>query len=177
MAKIQLSRQRLSQHIHELAAAFKVVLVIDPNMPVERSHNLASMAADGTVLRNEVVIPPVTCEVTYAAALHELGHACHPNGQLRGATDPRKGSNTQNGNLQLDEEDAAWEWARYQALVWTVKMEETRRVAYESHVQTVRMRQTYDKFIARPDSIVGKRVKIDPTRPPQSLADFLKKIL
>src|SRR5262245_21957283 len=34
--------------------------------------------------RNQtVMIAPVTCEATYAVALHELGHCLHPTGRVR----------------------------------------------------------------------------------------------
>lgn len=50
-------------------------------------------------------------------ALHELGHLAAPTGALRVTV----GGDA--ANLQRDEEDAAWTWARHYALVWTPVMD------------------------------------------------------
>lgn len=176
--KVQLSKQKLAQHINDLAAAFKVVLIIDPTISVHQARNVSWHVPKVGVVKNEVYVPPITCELTYAAALHELGHAISPTGQLRGTLDPT-GKELDNGNLLLDEESAAWDWARHNALTWTKKMEESAQWAYSTHVQAVRERDLLKRIItaAPAETFVGKKVTINPARPPQSLGDFIKKIM
>jgi len=58
----------------------------------------------------EICIPPIKSAISYAAALHEIGH-------IQGRY--------QTSRHSLVRELAAWRWARQQALTWTPAMERT----------------------------------------------------
>jgi hypothetical protein len=58
----------------------------------------------------EICIPPIKSEISYAAALHEIGH-------IQGRY--------QTSRHSLVRELAAWRWARQHALTWTPSMERT----------------------------------------------------
>ena len=58
----------------------------------------------------EICIPPIKSTISYAAALHEIGH-------IQGRY--------QTSRHSLVRELAAWRWARKQALTWTPAMERT----------------------------------------------------
>jgi hypothetical protein len=59
-------------------------------------------------LVEEIRIPPIKSAISYAAALHEIGH-------IQGRY--------QTSRHSLVRELAAWRWARQQALAWTPAME------------------------------------------------------
>lgn len=56
----------------------------------------------------EVHIPPIRSAITYATALHEIGHLLGKH---------------QRSHRSLVREEWAWRWARENALVWTPAME------------------------------------------------------
>jgi len=58
--------------------------------------------------RDEIRIVPIESRISYASALHEIGH-------LRGQH--------QRSSSTLERERGAWEWARANALIWTPDME------------------------------------------------------
>jgi hypothetical protein len=58
----------------------------------------------------EVCIPPILSEISYATAMHEIGHLLGRH---------------QDSERVLTRERWAWEWARKHALVWTNRMERT----------------------------------------------------
>src|SRR5262249_5820985 len=58
--------------------------------------------------RDEIRITPITSRISYAAALHEIGH-------LRGKH--------QRSSSTLVRERWAWEWARTNALIWSPHMQ------------------------------------------------------
>jgi hypothetical protein len=64
--------------------------------------------------RDEIRIVPIKSKISYASALHEIGH-------LRGRH--------QHSNSTLVRERWAWEWARTNALIWTPAMENSARKA------------------------------------------------
>jgi hypothetical protein len=97
----------LRQHAYQLAAAFGVRLIETDIRPED------AFAAKGDAVCGQIVD-----ETTYAIALHELGHVAAPTGSLRAA-----GVEGERTSLQRVEEDAAWTWARYYALVWSPAME------------------------------------------------------
>jgi hypothetical protein len=65
-----------------------------------------------------ISIAPVKSFVTYAVALHEIGH-------VLGRHPARK----------LDREAAAWEWARANALEWNERMEATMKDRLDSYAR------------------------------------------
>jgi broad specificity phosphatase PhoE len=54
-----------------------------------------------------ILTPHIASEITYAVAMHELGHIK---------------SRDRSGD-QIERERAAWDWARHNALTWTPRME------------------------------------------------------
>ena len=69
--------------------------------------------------KRRINIRPVKTAVTYAIALHEIGHILGPR---------------QNG-VRLDKEVGAWEWAREHALEWTDQMEAKMRKCLRSYLE------------------------------------------
>jgi hypothetical protein len=68
----------------------------------------------------EIGVPPIKSAISYATALHELGH--------------QKGSHQRSKSV-LVRERWAWQWARKTALLWTPQMERSAQRAlawYES---------------------------------------------
>lgn len=120
MKRTHAATYELSQHVKDLAAAFNVE-IRRTNVP----QNAQSIRRrDG---RRIVVIPEVVCEETYAISMHELGHACAPNGSIRALmADPLAAFDYK---LVVEEERAAWEWAEHQALIWN---DVTQRVKSEA---------------------------------------------
>ena len=131
---------RYAKHVIDLGHAFHVIIqwIIDPDA-----------AAAGTALddrhlphaqrRAIVNIPPVVDETTYAVALHELGHCIAPCGTLTSTEashrmiKQRQPTTLRDVKLRLDEEWAAWEWARAYALEWTPAMVAIERSSISSY--------------------------------------------
>src|ERR1017187_8686689 len=88
--------RRLAQHVDQLCVSAKIAM---------RSHTSGGRAS---VRRSTIAIRLVRSEVTYAVALHEIGHIAGP--QVRG---------------MLNREVEAWLWAKRHALVWTDAMSAT----------------------------------------------------
>jgi len=65
-----------------------------------------------------VVHSPIVDDTSYIASMHEMGHIVTPSGYLR---DRRNGIDTV---VMQFEEEAAWAWARENALVWTAGMQQ-----------------------------------------------------
>src|SRR5258707_928513 len=57
---------------------------------------------------DEIVIPAIKSPISYAVALHEIGHILGPH---------------QHSKRQLVRERQAWQWARRNAVDWTPRME------------------------------------------------------
>ncbi len=78
-----------------------------------------------------IKIRPVKTAITYAVALHEIGHILGPR---------QTGKNT-----RLDREVGAWEWAQANALEWTEAMNQKRAACLKSYlakaVRSPHMRQ------------------------------------
>src|SRR5262245_6671078 len=64
----------------------------------------------------EIFISPIRSEISYATALHELGHIFGRH---------------QHSRSEMVRERWAWKWARANALVWTPRMERDARKAME----------------------------------------------
>ena len=56
----------------------------------------------------EITIAPVKSAISYATALHEIGHILGPN---------------QGSSCSLVRERGAWKWAEQNALIWTPRMQ------------------------------------------------------
>lgn len=159
----------LAQHITELAARFNVRLDVRRGMdpaaagagyvviacPACGQHNALRHAGTvrcgkckGPLGRHErnqtIMIAPVTCEATYAVALHELGHCLHPTGRVTESMGSRTMRTTgaiatlSDMRHQLLEETSAWEWAEANALDWTPTMQQVKALAlgsYEKHAR------------------------------------------
>jgi hypothetical protein len=82
--------------------------------------------------RGRINIRPVKSAVTYAVALHEIGHVLG-----KWQSRPR-----------LESEAGAWLWARENARCWTPRMDATMRKAMDSYLAWARARQ--DRKHGRP---------------------------
>ena len=71
--------------------------------------------------RRKIRIRPVKTAITYAVALHEIGHILGPR---------------QNGT-RLDKEVGAWEWAMANAIEWTDTMSQVRAKGLKSYLAKV----------------------------------------
>lgn len=121
------------EHIRTLAKQLGAIVVSDEQVEVEWSVALN---------RSMVVVPLLETDVAYAAALHELGH-CRGESFID----------------TVQEEQAAWLWARENAMEWTDAMERSSQAALATYTATLR-------------TTVGT-----PTEAPkQSLGSFLDKI-
>jgi hypothetical protein len=103
------------EHARALARAFDVRLIESEQLRPEEALAIPPMRV--------VLCAPVSERMTYAVALHEIGHVVAPLGSLVG------GVAGDRANLRRDEEDAAWAWARHHALEWTPDMDAVARWA------------------------------------------------
>ena len=106
MLKQAIGVEDMRRHVAQLTSGFPP----DADVRISRVRELhrAKVLKDdyGNVL--ELWLPPVRSEVSYAVALHEIGHI--------------KGRDQKSLDV-LVREQAAWQWARDIALVWTPLME------------------------------------------------------
>ena len=109
-------------HARELARAFNARLIESDQLKPEEALALPPLRV--------VLCAPITERLTYAVALHELGHLAAPLGALRAVVAGNR------ENLRRDEEDAAWAWARHHALEWTPEMEALAQWAEATYHQT-----------------------------------------
>jgi hypothetical protein len=132
----------LLRHVISLATAFDVRLVMDTDKRVNpETEDQTGAAGFGFSLEHPeqivqcmVHVPFVMDERSYAVALHELGHTLSPTGCLWQHMDQRgKIPTFRNLNLLLEQEDAAWEWARRYAIHWTLAMESYAKDARDSY--------------------------------------------
>lgn len=123
------------RHVHQLAAAFHVLLRENPHAPPDRAYAAALLASRGqpvALSQKAVVCRPVRDETSYAVAMHELGHAVAPDGFLEYEHDRTK-QKLRDVRLEMHCEHAAWGWARAFALQWTPLMVAVERVALRSY--------------------------------------------
>jgi len=130
--------EAMAQHVTDLCKAFNIVAEVRPDMKPEQASSGHLL---GTV--PYVKIPPVVDDTSYAVALHEIGHMLAPLGSFRHTEITQKflqrhpAELARLKRLRLDEEYAAWEWAKHHALDWTTGMEQVYRYAigtYESGI-------------------------------------------
>lgn len=84
-----------AEHIHQLVTEHSIAVVWKTSGQGKAWRRLRKIA-----------IRPVLTPITYAIALHEIGHIVGKNPRLR-----------------LDQEITAWAWARATAIIWTDTME------------------------------------------------------
>ena len=89
-----------------------------------RPHSSGGRAS---VSRRIIWIRPVKSAVTYAMALHELGH-------ILGKQPARR----------IDRELAAWEWAKANVVLWDDRMDRERSTCLTSYVRWAERRQRRD---------------------------------
>jgi len=102
------SFDKMRRHIEDLLAPH----MADPNNPIQVCWNRRVSRVrvirdlDSTVC--EIQLAPIRSEISYATALHEIGHML---------------GRYQRSRSQMVRERWAWEWARRNALCWTPAME------------------------------------------------------
>lgn len=86
------------------------------------SIEVQSHSSGGRAYRRKrlIKIRPVKTAITYAIALHEIGHILGPR---------QTGKNT-----RLDKEVGAWEWAEANAIEWTDAMSAKRAKCLQSYL-------------------------------------------
>ena len=137
---------RYAAHITALAAAFKVHLAVCATMrPDEAGAGINKADKDLPRERQRLMIKiyPVIDDTTYAVALHELGHCAHAVGSLIMESSIKmrltnRVSTLRDVRLQLDGENAAWEWAHHYALEWTASMTAIETFSRESYLLRAR---------------------------------------
>lgn len=84
------------------------------------SIEVSSHSRGGRAWRRDrrIAIRPVKTAITYAIAMHEIGHILGPR-QL---------------GSRLDKEVGAWEWAKANAIEWTEPMDATMRKLLRSYL-------------------------------------------
>jgi hypothetical protein len=121
------SADTLTRHAREVAGAFGIQLVLDPSLkPEDAGAAVRPDCPAGSI----VIAAPIVDETTYAVVLHELGHILHPGGVVRSA------ATAKSLGLKQHEEEAAWSWARHNALEWTAVMETVATWALSTYYPT-----------------------------------------
>ena len=121
----------MQQHAQSLADRHNIELFIDPKMnPMESSVSLRS--SDQKMV---VVIAGVWDEVTYAVALHEMGHIAAPRAaQLIELADAERRRDVHRFiSIKREEEEMAWTWARVNAVQWTPMMQAVMDMGLQSY--------------------------------------------
>jgi antirestriction protein ArdC len=109
-----LSVESMRQHVIELCEQWDIVFHWHPD----------ARKAWAIHAFEEISIPPIRSPITYATALHEIGH-------IRG--------HNQRSHKKMVRERGAWRWARANALLWTPAMERSCRDSlawYERAIKT-----------------------------------------
>jgi hypothetical protein len=173
--RVHTAADALREHALALAEAFGVPLIEAREMGLNDG-----VAVAGTF----VVTSPITDEVSYAKALHEIGHCVAPAGNVSGGPGDIK--------MKLVAEEAAWDWAQAMAEqfgVWTPAMESTRRGAFGTYEAELKRRlDAIDERRGHPSESVSAfadRIApgLEPPTPPrpklfhtcETVADFLKR--
>jgi len=136
---------QLIEHAYALAKAFEVELRLhthrDDGTEWPRDLAVAGKCTCGCD-RWVVLARTISDDTGYAIVLHELGHCLSPWGTLRFALkleEPKPGCHPRERhrwiNLKLEEEEAAWAWARHHALYWSLAMEQVEQYGYRSYIE------------------------------------------
>jgi hypothetical protein len=105
MAKSVPSVEDMRAHVEKLVARHEILLY---TRQVKRTERAYALRATEFPAADEVWTPPIRCVITYATALHEIGHIL---------------GRYQESREEMVRERWAWEWARRNAIVWTPQME------------------------------------------------------
>jgi antirestriction protein ArdC len=97
-------------HVQELASAHEISVCTHWIKRCDRAYALRE--ADGGF--DEIQIPPIRSTISYATALHEIGHILGQH---------------QSSRHSLVRERWAWRWARENAIAWTPAMERSAALA------------------------------------------------
>jgi hypothetical protein len=136
--------ERMALHIDELAAQLGVT--------IDYTYK-GSSGGRAWATAKRIRIRPVKSSITYAVALHELGHCAI------GRISPRVG--------RLSEEGAAWKWAMHNANDWTDAMDDKMIKSLESYVSAYQVREKRGRKVRwpGPDDFVWSMVE-DPALGP-----------
>jgi antirestriction protein ArdC len=99
-------------HRHVEALATEHEIMVDTRWVKQADRAYALREADGGV--DEIQIPPIRSAISYATALHEIGHILGRH---------------QSSRYSLVRERWAWRWARENAIAWTPVMERNAALA------------------------------------------------
>src|SRR5688572_11253276 len=106
-------------HALALAKQHNVRMVMDSTMPPFSARALVPLRL--------VEHAPIVCDRSYIEAMHEMGHIVHPQGareaELQKALAPDGSMTTAAMTIVVEREEAAWSWARANALEWTNECE------------------------------------------------------
>lgn len=145
MKKASMTVAEMNAHVQALAIAFKIVLVMNDEVPREIAGAIPDL---GRLLEEPmlngvrgVLARIIDDETGYAVVLHELGHLIAPLGLLRPALPPHptQEETRRYTNLMWDEECAAWDWAEHHSLIWSAAMETVRRIGLDSYVRAFKL--------------------------------------
>lgn len=123
---------RMQRHVENLTREYGIFLCQTCR---KFGENALAFPAD-----KHVCVPPVKGPLSYATALHEIGHILHKQGSLRGQYATKFNRITDkklpwDHELTAIEELSAWEWAYKHALVWTPEMTRFRAVCLRIYEQ------------------------------------------
>lgn len=115
-------------HARQLAKQWGIRMLEDSAQDPNQAH---------VDVKNRTVLhAPIDSEFGYATSLHEMGHVVSPNGLVRDQIKPRTA--LEKASLCLVEEEAAWDWARANALEWTPEMERNRVESMRTYIAAKR---------------------------------------
>jgi hypothetical protein len=103
----------LRRHIEDIAAKCNIQIVYKEGYPGRAYHR-----------ERRIKISPIKSEITYAVALHELGHLLGRRGRAR-----------------IDKETFAWIWAKQNSLIWTESMNDKMVRCLQSYVMWSKRRK------------------------------------
>lgn len=159
--------EQLATHARTIGYAFKIEIV-ERDIPYELSHSNTGIALSAkgkpqitNIVSRAIYVRYMHTEYGYAIAMHELGHALHPNGCLhvRDENNPRFG-------LILLEEEAAYEWAHANSPIWTPEMQRAEEVGMMSYREGAAIQKLKERVAARRHA---------PPHRAEKMSDFLKR--
>lgn len=123
--------KQLRTHLYEIVNTYEIIVAES----LKAVHDPLDRDGSCIPFLRMINIPKVHDDVTYATAMHEIGHivAKHGHGYSRGLQ-TNFDSPIEMYDM-LTEEHAAWEWAQQNAIEWTPAMEERKQWAIGSYLQ------------------------------------------